>query len=248
MYKKSSKNMKFSKLITWVTIYSIGMAFIESSVVVYLRELYYPEGFTFPLNPIEGNVAITEILREAATMVMLISIGFLAGRNGLERFAWFIYSFAIWDIFYYVFLKMLVGWPESLLTWDILFLIPVTWVGPVIAPVLLSLVMILFARVILYFTYRVTDVKVGKVNWLLLIFGSLIVIISFTIDYSRFILSRFTLKEILSMPSKQPLFDISLKYIPEKYDWWIFWVGFVLILTAIYLFARRCSKKIASAQ
>lgn len=236
--------MKFSKLITWVTIYSIGMAFIESSVVVYLRELYYPCGFSFPLMPIEGNVAVTEIMREAATMIMLISIGFLAGRNGLERFSWFIYSFAIWDIFYYVFLKLLLGWPETLLTWDILFLIPVTWVGPVIAPVLLSLIMILFALAIFHFTYRMENVKVGKINWLLLILGSLVVIISFTIDYSRFILSHFSIKEIFSMPNNQTLFDISLKYIPVKFDWWIFLMGLLIILAAIILFAKRNYKNI----
>lgn len=231
--------MKFSKLITWVTIYSIGMAFIESSVVVYLRELYYPDGFSFPLMPIEGDVAVTEILREAATLIMLISIGFLAGRNGLERFAWFIYSFAVWDIFYYVFLKVLLNWPGSLLTWDILFLIPVTWVGPVVAPVLLSLVMITFALAIFHFTYRLENVKVGRVNWFLLILGSLIAIVSFTIDYTRFILSHFTLKEFLTMSDKQRFYDISLKYIPNKFDWWIFLTGFTIIITAVSLFVKR---------
>ena len=235
--------MKFSKLITWVTIYSIGMAFIESSVVVYLRELYYPGGFSFPLRPIEGNVAVTEILREAATLIMLISIGFLAGRNGMERFAWFIFSFAIWDIFYYIFLKLLLNWPESLFTWDILFLIPVTWVGPVIAPVLLSFVMILFALIILHFTYRTENVKVGKVNWLLLILGSLVVIISFTIDYSRYILSHFTLKEILSMPNKRPLYGVSLAYVPEKFDWWIFIVGLFIIIVSISIFVKKHNKQ-----
>ncbi len=236
--------MKFSKLLVWVTIYSIGMAFIESAVVVYLREIYYPDGFSFPLMPIEGNVALTEILREAATMIMLISIGFLAGRNGLERFSWFIFSFATWDIFYYVFLKLLLDWPESLLTWDILFLIPVTWVGPVIAPVLLSFVMVLFALIIFHFTYRMEEVKVGKLNWSLLIIGSLIIIISFTIDYTRYILSYFSLKEAISLKNNQELYDISMKYVPVKFDWWIFWIGFVVILIALFLFAKKQFKKL----
>jgi len=131
----------------WVllTIFAIAMGFLESAVVIYLREIYYPEGFAFPLNIIHGKIAVTEILREAATIVMLVSVSILAARRWIIRFAWFIYLFAIWDIFYYVFLRVLLGWPESLLTWDILFLIPTTWVGPVLAPVINSLTMILLA-------------------------------------------------------------------------------------------------------
>lgn len=110
------------------------MAFLESAVVVYLRAIYYPDGNLFPMKLIEGRIAVTELWREAATMVMLITVAVIVSKRAIERFAWFIYAFAIWDIFYYVFLYFLLGWPQSLLTWDILFLIPVTWTGPVLAP------------------------------------------------------------------------------------------------------------------
>ena len=116
--------MKYIRTCIIVTILSIAMGFLECAVVIYMREILYPGGFEFPLAAIEGDLALTEILREAATMVMLLAIGLMAGRNRSERFAWFLYSFAVWDIFYYVFLKILIGWPSSLLTWDILFLIP----------------------------------------------------------------------------------------------------------------------------
>ena len=137
-----------------ISLFSVAMGFLESAVVVYLRDILYPGGFDFPLSPIPVDLAVTELLREVATLVMLVTIGILVSNRFSTGFAWFIYSFAIWDIFYYVFLKLLLGWPESLFTWDVLFLIPTTWTGPVLSPVLVSLSMILLALVILL---RVVD-------------------------------------------------------------------------------------------
>ena len=139
-----------TKKIINLTVFALAMAFLETAVVIYLRELYYPEGFDFPLKMMDFSVGRTEFLREAATMIMILFIALLVGKTKLQKFAAFIFVFAIWDIFYYVFLKVMIGWPASLLTWDILFLIPVTWVGPVIAPVINSLMMILLAAGILY--------------------------------------------------------------------------------------------------
>src|SRR5690349_1048470 len=126
----------------WLTLFSIAMGFLESAVVIYLRALYYPHGFEFPLVLMPNTMAGVELLREAATIVMLVSIGIIAGRNTAQRFSFFIYSFAVWDIFYYIFLKVFVDWPPSFFTWDILFIIPVPWVGPVLAPCIISLTMI----------------------------------------------------------------------------------------------------------
>ena len=139
----------YSNLI-WITFLAVSMAFVESAVVIYLRELYYPAGFDFPMVSMPGRIALTEILREIATLIMLLAMGFLAGKNARQRFAWFIYSFAVWDLFYYVFLKLVLNWPSSWFTWDILFLVPVVWTGPVLAPVLVSLTMIILAFTILY--------------------------------------------------------------------------------------------------
>src|SRR5512145_3298865 len=93
----------------WITVFGIAVGFMESAVVVYLRELYYPRGFCFPLQTMPGRVGLTELLRELSTLVILTSIAFLAGTNSRQRFAWFFYTFAIWDIFYYVFLKLLIN-------------------------------------------------------------------------------------------------------------------------------------------
>ncbi len=104
--------MKLRKLLIIVTAFAIAMGFLESAVVVYMREILYPGGFEFPLSPIPVRLAVAELLREVATLVMLVSIGILAGRRFSTGFAWFIYTFAIWDIFYYVFLWLLLGWPQ----------------------------------------------------------------------------------------------------------------------------------------
>src|SRR3990170_1940624 len=116
----------WNKLIC-LTIFSVAMGFLEAVGVVYLRQLYYPEGFSFPLKPIALEGLSLEYLREISTIVMLVTVGGVAGRNSYERFAFVLYSFGFWDIFYYVWLKVLLNWPPSLLTLDILFLLPVVW-------------------------------------------------------------------------------------------------------------------------
>jgi hypothetical protein len=126
-----------------VTTFAIAMAWVESAVVFYLRtmidriEPYQPN----PL-PDFGGLAGAELVREAATLIMLFTVGMLAGRTWRARFGYMAIAFGTWDIFYYVFLKVLTGWPHSLMDWDILFLLPLPWWGPVLAPVLISLLMI----------------------------------------------------------------------------------------------------------
>jgi tellurite resistance protein TehA-like permease len=119
------------------------MAFVESAVVVYLRRLFYPQGFTVEFGAVPVFYYGTEVFREAATIIMLMMVAILAARRGWwERVAHFLFCFGIWDIFYYVWLHVLLGWPPSVMTEDVLFLIPVPWVAPVIAPVAGSVVMI----------------------------------------------------------------------------------------------------------
>ena len=99
----------------WVCIFSIAMAALEASVVVYLRALYYPEGFTVAFKIIDEAIIKVELLRELATLIMLLSVGYLTGHNFKDRLAYFLLSFAIWDIFYYAWLKMLIDWPSSIM-------------------------------------------------------------------------------------------------------------------------------------
>ncbi len=224
----------------WVTLFAISMGIFEGSVVIYLRALYYPSGFSFPLIPIDNHVAITELIREFASLIMLLSVGIIAGKNNSQKFAWFIYSFAVWDIIYYVLLYLILGWPESLLTWDILFLLPVIWTSPVIAPVLISFLMILLALIINHFNQK-TDfkVKLNKKEWLILIIGSIVVFLSFIWDYSKFLFKNVPWKELKGSLFSNKLFDLSIQYIPESFNWLIFFLGSLIICIGIYsLFYR----------
>ncbi len=225
------------KKIIWLTLFSIAMGYLETSVVVYLRAIYYPDGFDFPLVNMNTSIAITELGREAATIIMLIGIGVIAGKNSIQRFAWFLYCFAIWDIFYYVFLKVVLNWPESLFTWDILFLIPLPWVGQVIAPCIISLSMIVLALMLVYFNEKHFSLKLRFKEWILLISGSVIVILSFIIDCYKCIHAY-----------KGEVIDAIAEYVPLHFDWWIFFIGEALILTAISLFYFRAKSVISGRE
>jgi len=225
------------KTIFWLTVFAVSMGFFESAIVIYLREIIYPDGFAFPLQPIDRVLATTEIVREAFSLIMLLSVSILTGKSTITKFAYFLFSFAVWDIFYYIFLKMLINWPESLMTMDILFLLPVTWVGPVLAPLILSFLMILFALLILYSSARNEQVHLKAHELVMLITGSVIVIISFTQDYIRFILSHYPAADIWSLPAKDIL-KLSVQYYPENFYWLIFIVGVVFILIGIGLFTK----------
>jgi hypothetical protein len=228
--------------IAWLTIFSIAMGFMETAIVIYLRKMYYPSGFSFPLAAVAPDIALIEFLREAATIIMLISIGIIAGKTASQKFAYFIYSFAIWDIFYYVFLKLLINWPVSFCTWDILFIIPVPWVGPVLAPCILSITMILLSFVIVFYSEKGYTTKLNYKEWLLFIIGSLIILFSFTQDYFKIIFMD-SKNHIWTLASNKSLFNEMNNYIPGSYNWLLFIIGEITILVNIYLLINRFKSK-----
>lgn len=126
-----------------VVLFAMAMAWLESAVAFYGRllvnrlEPYQPN----PL-PFIAELGPTELVREAATMLMLWAIGWFAGETRRARWAFACVAFGVWDISYYVFLRIICGWPRTLLDWDVLFLIPLPWWGPVIAPMLIAALMI----------------------------------------------------------------------------------------------------------
>ena len=231
---------RLTKVLLWLTLFSVAMGFMETAIVVYLREMYYPKGFQFPLTPISSNIAFIEFLREAATIIMLIGIGVVTGKNKAQRFAFFIYCFAIWDIFYYVFLKVLLNWPESFLTWDILFLIPVPWVGPVLAPCIVSFTMIVLALCILNFNEAKVNSGLNKKEQSLFILGSVVIIFSFMWDY--FTCATQTHK-VWTPATAEPLFTEIANYIPVSYNWWIFILGELALISACLLYVKRMRKR-----
>jgi bacteriorhodopsin len=178
------KLLQSERKLLWVSLFGMAFALVESSVVVYLRSLYYPEGFTFPLKLMSPQHLGVELSREAATIVMLSAVGVIAGSKAWERFAYFLVAFGVWDIFYYVWLKVMLDWPASLNDWDILFLIPLPWIGPAIAPVLISLLMIVCGSIIIARLAKEEAFHPGWMSWSLSAVGALVVLYSFMEDTS----------------------------------------------------------------
>src|SRR6476646_11862011 len=125
------------------------MAWVESACVYYLRVMvdrvvpYQPD----PL-PLRGILGEVELVREGATLLMLAMTGMLAGRSWRARLGYAAIAFGFWDILYYVFLRIMSGWPASLFDWDILFLLPLPWWGPVLAPVCIASLMIVWGTLV----------------------------------------------------------------------------------------------------
>jgi hypothetical protein len=169
-----------------VVILAIAFGYIEAAVVVYLRQIFHPAGFVFPLASFpliaESNrILLVEVGREAATIVLIFAVCFLAGQNRRQRLAYFMIIFAVWDIFYYVWLKVILDWPASIVDWDVLFLIPCPWAGPVLAPVLVSLTMLVVATLIFYRDCLGKPITILLWDWLGFLLSSVIIVVSFCI-------------------------------------------------------------------
>ncbi|MDZ7633600.1 MAG: hypothetical protein U5L72_03795 [Bacteroidales bacterium] len=228
----------------WLAVFAVAMGFLEGIVVVYLRELYYPEGFDFPLKIMSPDLVTIEWIREIATLIMLAGVGILSGRNGIQRLLYALFAFGIWDISYYVALKLLIGWPASLLTWDLLFLIPVSWLGPVLAPVLNSVTMILMALLLVARQekkgYRI---KFSLTDWMLIFGGALTILYTYLVDYTRLLIESGALASKSSPEITERLINMISNYIPGSYKWPLFFFGEVLILAAIANILIRSRKQ-----
>jgi hypothetical protein len=171
------------KTIVSLAVFAIAMGFLESAVVIYLRVLYYPDGFQFPLRAMSNALLRVEILREAATIIMLVSVGYVVGKTALQRFAAFVFAFAIWDIVYYLGLYVCIGWPLSLNDWDLLFLIPIPWVAPVWAPCVIALIMVIGSLHVLLVSQRDFTFRISGKKWLVMWMGCGICLCTFMCDY-----------------------------------------------------------------
>lgn len=153
---------------------------VEAAVVIYLRQLLHVEGSNITLSGIPRGIFTVEIVREFTTLVMLISVGVLAGNRPMGRFGSFIIAFGVWDIFYYVFLSMFHGWPRSFLDWDLLFLIPVPWMAPVLAPVLVSCGLIFSGYWLLIREQQKKRIVVSLSDWIIEAVATVLILYSFT--------------------------------------------------------------------
>jgi len=208
--------ISYKTRIVSVVTFAIAMAYLEAIVVVYLRELFYPEGFSFPLKLIPRNLIYVELGREFSTIIMLIAVAALSAKRFWDRFGYFIIMFGIWDIFYYIWLKITIGWPSSLLDWDILFLIPLPWIGPVIAPVSIAVLMIVGGLDMTHRFARGSSFRPTLMTWILWIAGTAVILYSFMYDTTATI-------------------DLRM---PQPYLYWLLISGLVLYVIG-YIMATR---------
>lgn len=198
----------------WLTVvlFAVAMAWVESAVVFYLRTMIdrIEPYQTNPL-PIFGGLGSVELAREAATLVMLLTVGLLAGRTWRSRFAYTAIAFGVWDIFYYVFLKIMCDWPNSLFDWDILFLLPLPWWGPVLAPILIAVMMILWGTLASQFEHpNLAGCRNWKA-WALNFAGIALALYVFMADAIRVAHGGETaLRNLLPIRFNWPLFCVAL--------------------------------------
>jgi len=178
-----SNRRNYNGKILALTLFAVAMAYLEAAVVVYLRELYYPGGFTLTMPGMTEAMLTVEMLREAATLVLLIAVAFVAGRLSWERFGYLIFVWGVWDIFYYVWLKIAIDWPATLFDWDVLFLLPLPWLGPIIAPILVAILMVIFGFLITRLQAAGVRFRATGVTWALAIIATGMILYTFMRDY-----------------------------------------------------------------
>jgi hypothetical protein len=213
-------------------LFGISFGYLEAAVVVYLRAIYDPirhslhpdraAGDLFPLispqelaaaGPENPRRLLIEIGREASTIAMLAAFGLAAGRNFNQRMAAFAVVFGLWDIFFYVFLRVMIHWPQSLFTWDILFLIPLPWVGPVLAPVIVAMTLVVCGL----YSLQVGGLPARPREWIAMIAGGLVVILSFVWDFRNTIAGG----------------------LPNHFNWPLFCAGEIIALSGFLSAIRR---------
>jgi hypothetical protein len=177
-----SRPVSLRRRLAWLAVYALSMGWLEAAVVVYLRALYYPGGFEFPLAPMPGSTLVVEIGREAATLAMILAVAVVAGSAAWDRFLNFAYIFGIWDLVYYAGLRAALGWPPNLMTPDVLFLIPLPWVGPVLAPVIVSLLLVVGSVLLLRQGAGGGRPPLTRWGWAAAVSGGLVVLLAFVVD------------------------------------------------------------------
>jgi len=227
------------RLFVLTGMFALAMGLLEAIVVVYLRGLYYPDGFNFPLQSAPTRMMVIETVREICTIVMLATVALIAGKNKMQKIAWFVYCFGIWDIFYYVGLKVFLNWPPSLLTWDLLFLIPVAWVGPVLSPLICSLTMVVLAACIIILTEKGYNVNISLFEGGLYAGGVLLIFVAFIWDFSRLIIKEDLLGKMFNLLGNHHFNRIMAHYKPENFAWPIFITGEILLFLGMVSMVRR---------
>jgi hypothetical protein len=225
-----NRNYFINKFV-FLFIFSLAMGYLEGTVAVYLRQIYYNNGPIFPLNTLMTDYYyLVEVAREFATLVMIFAIAYLSGKIFIERFSYFLFVFGAWDIIYYLSLKAIINWPSDIFEWDLLFLIPLPWLGPVFAPSFTAFLMILISIGISYNLVKYDNFKnLKKPQWLLIFFGYLFIFVSFISNFITLIFRNINLIENIN-----DVKSLLANYIPSSFNWWIYCLGIGLLFIVIF--------------
>jgi hypothetical protein len=195
------------------------MAWIEAAVVVYLRRIHYPDNplVVFPLRAWPASELLVEVVREAATIVMILAVALLSVPGRTRRTAAFLYIFGVWDLCYYLWLKVMIGWPVSWTEWDILFLIPWPWLAPWLTPALVALLFTLWSGGVLG---RKEETAVPRRAVLLAVAGLLLVLASF-------------LEPALGIPGG--IAAGAGSFVPTRFPWAAYLPGMALLAAGLFI-------------
>lgn len=206
-------------------VFGIAFGLIEAAVVVYLRALLGVTGDSlFPmlqhLTPAQTHALEVETAREAATLVLMLAPAWLFHRRPFLRFLAYMIVFGVWDLSYYAFLRVFLGWPAGLFTYDLLFMLPTAWVSPVLCPVLVSLGLIAFATAYLVLARRRVPRSPRARDWAVALLGGGLVLGAFMKDAPYYLAGG----------------------LPPRFAWGLFAAGFAVALAGgayfLYDFAR----------
>jgi hypothetical protein len=202
-----------------VMAFAIAMAWVEAASVFYIRTLVDRvepyQANPLPQSTMNGALGNVELWREAATLGMIAALGVLAGRTWRRRAGYAALAFGAWDIFYYIFLRIISGWPRTVMDWDILFLLPLPWWGPVLAPVSIALMMILWGTLATQSGHVATGARwAWALGWL----GVVLALAVFMIDAGR------------ALPDGR---EAVLRVLPTSFNWPLFWVALVLMASPV---------------
>ncbi len=203
----------------WLSLYGMAMGYVEAVIVVYLRLLYYPENplEIFPPRLLSPAHLRMELLRECATILMILTVAMISSRGFVRGFATFVYVFGVWDIFYYLCLKLTIGWPVSWAEWDILFLIPWVWLGPWPTAVLISSLFVAWGAWILW---SAVEYRARPVPLALFTAGALLAVWAFLEPGSAYLRAEA---------------ESFATYRPGRFAWWVYVPGLGLMAGALLL-------------
>jgi hypothetical protein len=213
-----------TKMHPWLTlVFGIAFGYFEAAVVVYLKRLETLGQIVPGDSPFENPIVLVEIGREAASLVLLTAWGWVAGRTRGERLGHFALAFGLWDVFYYVFLRLSIGWPEGLLDWDILFLIPAPWYGPVLTPVLIALLLVAGGWIVVVGERLGVPLRIPRPALVLFAAGCALVLTAFLWNA-----------------------DVRAPF-PESFPWAVYWPGWLLAAAGTGIVLRDVTSRVESS-